>query len=211
MAEERDSDAATAPTQLSGAILAGGKSTRMGSNKALMRLNGEPMIARVARVLSSCRAIDEVMLITSAPADYVFLNLPAHGDFYFGKGPLAGIHSALRHARHARVLMVACDLPFITAALLDYLCAESAAHEITALESEKGVEPLCAVYAKSCTAAIERQLLEGRLKVAEIFDKVNTRIMKLEPSLPGYRPHLFTNVNTPEDFSATVEALGDSS
>jgi len=194
--------------RLSGAILAGGASSRMGSNKALMKFQGEPLIARVAKALASCPAISEIQLITNTPAEYEFFYLPCFPDIQPDKGPLGGIYTALSHAKFLRVLVVACDMPFITSELLDYLCRESEDAEVCVLESEKGVEPLCAVYAKSCLPVIEKKLRENQLKVSDFYPQVKTKIIRLDVSLPFYKQNLLANVNTPEEFAAMKRVEG---
>ena len=171
----------------------------MGANKALIEFHGEPLIERVAKTLTSCPAISEILLITNTPAEYEFLHLPSFPDLQPGKGPLGGIYTALSHAKFLRVLVVACDLPFITPELLDYLCGDSEDAEVYVLESEKGVEPLCAVYTKSCLSVIEKQLRDGGLKVSDFYPQVKTKIIRLDSSLPFYKQNLLANVNTPED------------
>jgi len=172
----------------------------MGRNKALMRLDGEPLIARLAKTLAGSQRLGELLLITNTPSDYEFLKLPMYADAKPGAGPLGGIYTALLRARFDRALVVACDMPFISAELVEYLCQNGVNHEAFALESEKDVEPLCAVYAKSCLPVIEQHLRDNRLKVSDFYDEVDAKIMRFDPSLPFYKPNLLANVNTPEEF-----------
>lgn len=204
MHERRSRRSGTAELLCSGAILAGGKSTRMGTNKALLAIKGQPLIARVASVLSSSHHLGEVLLITNTPSDHAFLQMPMYEDVQKGLGPLGGIHTALHYATCSRVLIVACDLPFITAELVNYLCANCRSGEIFALESTRRIEPLCAVYAKSCLPVIERQIREGRYKVLDLYSLVDARTVRLDAALPFYRPNLLANVNTPEEFAAAA-------
>ncbi len=192
----------------SGAILAGGASSRMGANKALMKFQGEPLIARIAKVLTSCPAISEILLITNTPAEYEFLHLPSFPDIQPGKGPLGGIYTALSRTKFSRALVVACDMPFITPELLDYLCRGSEGAEVCVLESEKGVEPLCAVYAKSCLPVIEKQLRDGRLKVSDFYPLVKAKIIRLDATLPFYKQSLLANVNTLEELATAKKVEG---
>lgn len=180
----------------------------MGANKALMHFHGEPLIARAAKTLTSCPAVSEILLITNTPAEYEFLHLPSFPDLQPGKGPLGGIYTALSQAKFSRVLVVACDLPFITPELLDYLCHESEDAKVCALESEKGVEPLCAVYAKSCLPVIEKQLRDGHLKVSDFYPQVKAKIIRLHAPLPFYKQNLLANVNTLEEL-ATAKKVED--
>jgi len=191
----------------SGAILAGGASSRMGANKALLQIHGEPLISRVAKTLSACPAVAEILLITNNPSDYEFLHLPSFPDRQPGKGPLGGIYTALSHAKFSRVLVVACDMPLITPALLDHLCRQSSGVDVCVTESKQGLEPLCAVYAKSCLPVIEKQLRDNRLKVSDFYPQIKTTIIRVDASLPFYEPDLLLNVNTPEEFAAMEKTV----
>lgn len=223
-----------AQSQISAAILAGGTSSRMGRNKALMVLDGHPLIARVAAplcdIMQRGRGIGELLLITNTPDEFASLNLAApqggqgprgqlgpgrvrmdwrvHVDVVPGAGPLGGIYTALSYAKFAQVLIVACDLPFITGELVEYLCASSGGSAIFALASEKGAEPLCAVYDKSCLPVIEREILNSRFKVADLYSLLDARVVRLDASLSFYRPNLLVNVNTSEEFAAAEQELG---
>lgn len=205
--------------QISAAILAGGASSRMGRNKAFMMLDGTPLIARVAaplcEVMQRSRGIGELLLITNTPAEYAVRELPqaswrVHTDVVPGAGPLGGIYTALLYAKFSAVLVVACDLPFITVELVEYLCGSSGGSAIIALASEKGVEPLCAVYSKACLPVIEKEILSNRFKAADLFSLLDARVVRIDASLPFYRPNLLMNVNTPEEFAAASSVKDES-
>lgn len=190
---------------ISVAILAGGKSTRMGQNKALIRIGGKAMIQRVTDTVQS--QAQDVMIISNQTSAYAFLDLPVHPDAVKNRGPLGGIYTALLHAKHEHCLVLACDLPFVTPQLLQFLYENSTQNDVLVFESETGLEPLCAVYSKRCLEIIRQQIDAGQLSVFKLYDKVNTRIVRLNPEQVFYEPTLFMNVNTKQELQRAQAIL----
>ncbi len=187
------------------AILAGGKSSRMGKNKALLELNGKKVIEHVVAAVQ--KVADEILLITNTPEEFAFLQLPMFHDEIQGIGPLGGIYSALHKCGAPHCLIVACDLPFLSEPLLRFLSENAGRDEVFAIDSGNGVEPLCAVYSKSCLPEIERQMAQKQYKVADLLAKVRARIVRFDASYSFYSPHLFYNVNTPEEWRRAGELI----
>ena len=117
-------DEVTSPLQklvpVTGVILAGGKSRRMGQNKALIQLGDNSLIEHVIRRMRL--VADELLLITNSPAEYAHLNVPMHGDIIPGTGALGGIYTGLTHASYDTVLCVGCDNPFFSAECTHLSC-----------------------------------------------------------------------------------------
>lgn len=105
---------------VTGVILAGGSSSRMGSNKALLEVDGSPIITRTYRTLAGL--FREVIIVTSSPGDYAFLPCRKVPDIYPGCGSIAGLHAALAHSSSAYSFVTACDMPFIDATIIRNLC-----------------------------------------------------------------------------------------
>ncbi len=196
--------------QLSVAVLAGGASSRMGRNKALLRVGGERLVERVVGRLAPLS--DDLMVSTNTPADYEFLG----GRVRFvpdllgpGQGPLVGIASALAAARHPRVLVVATDMPFLNLTLLRYLATlEPDADVVVPVIAEDGFpETMHAIYGKGALPAIQAQLASGRRKITAFFSQVRVRLVS-RAEIEPFDPHLlsFFNANTPADWEA-VERL----
>src|SRR5580658_102861 len=155
-----------------GFVLTGGRSSRMGQDKALLEVDGKPLIKIVAA--SVRRALDDVTLVGSK-ARYESLGMPVIEDIHPGLGPLAGIHAALRHSHKPLVLVVGCDMPFLNAEFLEKLVqvAAVADAEITVAESvDYGVETLCAVYNQTTLPLVEDAIESRELKVSRLYDKV---------------------------------------
>lgn len=185
-------------SRISAAVLAGGKSSRMGKNKALLSLNGKTLIEHV--ISAALAVTDFVQVITNTPREYAFLELPMLGDVIENIGPLGGIYTALKHCRTQHCLIIACDLPIISVELLQFLAENAGTSDIFAIDAGRGVEPLCAIYSTACLHAIEKQIAEKDYKVARLFERVDARVVRFHPTHSLYSENLFYNVNTPEDF-----------
>lgn len=191
----------TSPVGLgvSAAILAGGRARRFGgADKASLAVGRARIIDRQLAALST--VADDVRIVTNDAARYADLGVRLVPDAIAGAGPLGGIYSALLDAAHERVLIIACDLPFITAALLERLVAESG-QDVDAVvpRSSRGLEPLCALYTKRCATEMKNRIETGALQVAGLLDAVRTRVLEPETLAPYDEGALFENVNTPHD------------
>lgn len=196
--------------QTSIVIQAGGESRRMGQNKALVPFLGQPMIQRVVERLGGLG--DEMLVTTNQPEAFQFLGLPLVADVLPGTGALGGLYTALLAAHAPRVLVVACDMPFVSPQLarleLDVLAAEG--WDVVIPTTLEGLEPLHTVYRReTCIPAIERALQEQKRRMISWFGDVRVRELSLE-EVRVVEPELraFMNVNTPEELAA-AEALAD--
>ena len=191
---------------IAGFILAGGESSRMGVDKGLLEIAGEPMIVRAARLVES--VVGAPAVVVGTPEKYRELGLRAIADDWPGCGPLGGIATALRASEADWNLVVACDLPYLTREWLEFLLqrARDSAEEavvpmnLTA-ENKRGAEPLCAVYHKGCEPALRRALEHGVRKVTDGLAEL--RVEVIEPKeWKGFDSDglLFKNVNTPTDY-----------
>ena len=188
-------------------IMAGGKSSRMGTDKSFVPLLGKPMIEHVLDAVIGLA--DQQILITNKPADYAYLNLPMYGDIYPDNGPLGGFHSALYHAATPYILVVACDMPWLNWPLLEYMISIRETADIIVPRWEKYPEPLHAIYSQRCLEPITANLESGLLKLTTFFGRVTVNYLDRE-TIARYDPsgQSFRNVNTPEELEkAKVERL----
>lgn len=186
------------PNDLTAFVLAGGKSTRMGLDKAFIRLKGATLLARA---LETARAITPEVVIVGERAKFSSFGTVID-DVFRDRGPLGGIHAALAVTATDLNLVVAVDLPYLEAGFLKRLIALARANDaaVTLPRAGGGWQPLCAVYRKSFGAVAERSLLAGQNKIDPLFAAV--KIMPLdEPEIvrQGFSANMFRNLNTPED------------
>lgn len=187
-------------TDLKAFILAGGNSTRMGTDKAFAMLNGRSLLARAMGV---CRTItSEVWIVGDRKKFAPFA--PVVEDVFPGCGPLAGMHAALRTSRTDLNLVLAVDLPFVSPALLHFLVAQARQNGamVTVPRAGKGWQPLCAVYRRIFADAAETALRAGRYKIDALFeDAVTHAVGEEELRSAGFSPEVFRNLNTPEELA----------
>ena len=196
----------TAREEVTGIILAGGKSSRFGSNKALSRIDGDRLIERLCRTVGSVTG--RMMLITHTPEDYAFLELESRKDLVPRCGPIGGIYTALRTAQTPLCLCVACDMPFVSPEFLEYMVERSAGYDVVVPVNDGRVEPLCAVYRETCVPAIEDRIHARRYKIAGFFDEV--RVLRLAPEEGGFHDDdMFFNINDRTDYDEALKRMTD--
>jgi molybdopterin-guanine dinucleotide biosynthesis protein A len=183
------------------AILAGGKSSRMGTDKSFVRVLGKPLIEDILDHVRGLGA--ETILITNQPANYAYLGVPAFADVLPDKGALGGIYTALYHSSQPHTLCVACDMPFVVRPLLEYLIALIPEGDAIVPRLGKEAEPFRAIYAHCCLGPIRAALEAGKMRIISFFPDVRVRFVD-EAEIDRFDPqHLsFFNVNTPADLEA---------
>lgn len=187
-------------------VQAGGQSSRMGRDKALVPLAGLPMIQHV---LARLEGLGDEMLVTTNNEELEFLDLPLIPDEEPGAGALYGLRTALQAARGDTVLVVACDMPFVNRLLLEHLVELSAKADVVVPRWNDRYQTLQSVYArKKCLKAVEDALESGEQRMISFYPQVKVRIV-LPEEVGEYDPtgSSFFNVNTPEDLSKAEEFL----
>ena len=184
-----------------GYILTGGKSSRMGADKALLDFGGHTLLERAIAVV---RETTPNFAIVGDPEKFAAYG-PVIADLYPGCGPLAGIHAALLHSSAEVNLVLAVDMPFVTRELLAFLFA--AANETEAMvvvpRTARGFQPLCAVYRRAFASTAEEALRAGNYKIDALFPGVAVRVIEGEElARAGLRERMFFNLNTPGDLRA---------
>ena len=182
-------------------ILAGGKSTRMGTDKAFITLDGRTLLARA---LDSARSVATDVQIVGDPEKFAAFG-PVVEDIFRGCGPLGGIHAALRASRMNLNLILAVDLPFVSPQLLQYLVtrARNAPDAlVTVPHSRSGWQPLCAVYRPQFADFAENALRKGRYKIDVLFDESRAEVIEEgDFESAGFPTNMFRNLNTPEELA----------
>jgi molybdopterin-guanine dinucleotide biosynthesis protein A len=179
-------------------ILAGGRSGRMGFDKALLEFHGQTLLKRQVDLMSHLFAA--VLIAGGDLARYPQVPVPTVPDRYPGQGALAGIHAGLREASTERIFVIACDAPFPNDALIRHLVSVAPDADWVVPRTGRGLEPLFAVYGRNCRAAIESQLAAGLRRIIFLSERVSTVFVE-EAELRRFDPDLssFVNINTPEE------------
>lgn len=189
-------------------ILAGGKSSRMGKNKALLKMNGKTVIEQIVAELM--KVSDNMLIVTNTFSDYEFLGLPMVEDKWKGMGPLAGIHAGLLATTAERNLIVACDMPFVSAKLGSVLLEELDHYDAVIPEVDGRLHPLFAAYRKGVKDEVNRSLEKGELRIRSIFQHLHVKIMD-ENEFKKHRFQLedmnLFNMNYPAEYEQAKKML----
>ncbi len=181
------------------AIIAGGKSSRMGTDKSFVQIGGKSILEHlIQRVAGLGQA--ETLLITNRPQDYAQFQLPMFSDVLLEKGSLGGIYTAIYHSQTPYTLALACDMPFVNPALLTYMLSLRENVDVVVPRVENYPQGLHAIYSKACLDPIRQRLDADRLKVMGFYESVRVRYLD-EAEYQPFDPRglSFFNVNTPED------------
>jgi molybdopterin-guanine dinucleotide biosynthesis protein A len=180
-------------------ILAGGASRRMGRNKALLPFRGKPLIRHQLDLLLPL--FSEILLSANDPKPYSGLGLRVVPDLFAEPCSLSGIHALLKAVTAPRVFVVACDLPFLNPALIRRLLEVPGDFDVIVPESDQGLEPLHAIYSRSCIPAIELAAANANWKVSGFYEGLWVDWLPISDGdwlVNGRSP--FTNANTPDDW-----------
>jgi molybdenum cofactor guanylyltransferase len=192
--------AMNSPSDLAAFILAGGKSTRMGTDKAFITFDGRTLLERA---LALARSVAPDVRIVGDPAKFAGFP-PVVEDIFSGCGPLGGIHASLGASSSNLNLMLAVDMPFVTTGLLNYLIerARDSPATVTVPRSASGFQPLCAVYRRAFADAAQSALKQGRYKIDALFASESTQVISEDDlKAKGFSAEIFRNVNTPEELA----------
>jgi molybdenum cofactor guanylyltransferase len=184
--------------EFTGFVLAGGRSSRMGTHKAFVEFHGRTLLARSLELLRRLTA--EVRIV--GPKTSFAAYGPVVEDMYPGRGPLAGIHAALSSSVTELNLVLAVDLPFVTESLLRFVLEQAAASPamVTVPKIAGGYQPLCAVYRRGFASVAQDALESGRNKIDALFSVSTTQVLENSAgSRFALTARMFENLNTPED------------
>jgi len=185
-------------------ILAGGKSSRMGANKAYLRLGGKTFLARISEQLSE---FEEVLLSVDKAGNDADQGLTLVEDMHPSTGPIGGLFSALRACRSDGLLAIGCDMPLFRKELWEYMSAfVDDGHDAFVLTSRSGQrQPLCAIYRVSAAQILEGQIEAGNYRLMDALDKMRVREIPLRHSV--FPDEIAEGVNTPEEYAALVRRV----
>lgn len=179
---------------ITGVVMAGGKSSRMGSDKGLVDFEGKPMVKYAIDLLS---AYFKTLIISSNDRNYEMFNLPLVPDFHKNCGPICGLHAVMKQVETPYVFILSCDMPLMTALVIEKLLASLNDDEIVVprLFNEK-IEPLCAIYSVSLLNRIEKQMFHACYKMTELIKASASSYVDFRDAAPFY------NINHPNELNA---------
>jgi molybdopterin-guanine dinucleotide biosynthesis protein A len=188
---------------MTGAILAGGGSTRMGTNKAVLPFGGVRVIETLLQAL--CPLFLEIAIVANEPAPYADLGVPVWPDRIPGKGALGGIYTAVFQSASPQTFCIACDMPFANPAVIAFLRDTAPGFDAVVPRTADGYQPLHAVYGKTCLPHMEAMIRDDRLQVTGLLPVIRVRTVE-EEELRPMDPSLlcFANINTREELEAAV-------
>ena len=172
---------------ITGVILAGGKSSRYGTNKALVKIEGIPLIERVATVMQSL--FEHVFLITNSPDEYAYLGFSMYEDLIKGLGPLGGIYTALTAISNSGGFFVSCDMPFLNPYLIRHMMEIRENYDAVVPRISENIEALHAFYSNRCLPAVKKLIDRREYQIFRFFPKVSVRYVE-EAEIRGFDSQL---------------------
>ena len=208
MSEEKKDSHQTQPLigGMTGVILAGGRSSRFGKNKALVEIGGTRLIDRVVSKMES--VFHRLVIISNTPQEYSYLKLPIFTDLIKGLGPVGGIYTGLEVIEDEMGFFVACDMPFINEKLIRYIVDVKEDFDAVVPKIDWMMEPLFALYRKSCLPTIKNMIESGIFQIHKAYQMIRVRYVN-EKEIRKHDPELqsFLNINRPDEL-LDVMALG---
>ena len=185
---------------MTGIILAGGRNSRMGINKAFLEIDGTRLIDNILAVYQ--KIFSEIIIVTNDPLSYTeFSETLIVTDIYKEKGALGGIYTGLFYATYDYSFVTACDMPFLNEDFIIYLTGQAGKHDIIVPELPEGFQPLHAIYSRNCLSHIKKLLIADKLKIAGFYKEVRLLSIPEEKIKPFNKDgRLFLNVNTRKDW-----------
>jgi molybdenum cofactor guanylyltransferase len=184
--------------QITGIILCGGKSSRIGMNKALLMLG---KISLLEHAVATIKPLTNQCILSGNSNDFPDSSFEFIPDIIPGIGPISGIYSALIHSSTEHNLIINCDNPFLSSNVLHYILENSIGFDIVLPEFDNIVQSLTGYFNKSSLSFIAEEIQKKHYKPIDIFKCLNLKILKIDQTLPFYKEYLFLNINTNEDYT----------
>lgn len=184
---------------ITGIVLAGGSSSRMGQDKALMLFNGRTLISYAIEILSP--ACDNVV-ISSNQQVYEFTGCEVWPDILALQAPMIGIYSCLKRSQTFWNIILSCDMPLVDRRLLDFLLTRRAGADIIIPVHRNKMEPLCGLYSRKLLPLLEKKTGEGEFSLQQLIRVARSRLVEMSPELDFYSENMFVNMNTADDIQS---------
>ena len=193
---------------LTGIILSGGKSARMGMDKAFIEIDGAPIIQRIYNIFE--KLFNEIIIVTNQTESYSRFKAKIVNDLIINRGVLGGLYTGLFFSSNPYSFCVACDMPFLKESLIQFLIHQTRGYDVIVPRTEDGLQPLHAIYSKSCLEPIKKMIGMGKYKIIDIYPLVKTKIIE-ESEFINSDINLnlvresFVNINTPGELNFLKE------
>ncbi len=192
-------------TKITGIILAGGKSSRMGRDKGWIELNNKPLINYAIEAL---KPYCDELVISSNSTEYKSLGYPVYEDKIKNCGPMGGIYSSLLYSSSRLNMVLSCDMPLISSELIEYILVKCIEGKLSVpIHGANLMEPLCAVYPLEAISHLKKSIEKEKLKLIDLVNSIPTEQIKIDPSQYFYHPDLFLNINKPGDLERASSLL----
>jgi len=183
---------------ITGIVLAGGRSSRMGSDKSMMKLKDKSLTEYAIDVL---KPLCGKVVISSNNFIYEFTGCEVWPDELPDRAPMIGIYSCLKRSETDINIILSCDMPLMSTEMLEYLVANSASYDITLpVHGNHFIEPLCGIYKQSSIKILKEFIDRGNFRLNECIQAGSNQLVPIGPELSFYSPELFSNINTPDDY-----------
>ena len=189
---------------MTGIILSGGKSVRMGRDKAFIEIDGIPIIQRIYNIFE--KLFNEIIIVTNQKELYSDFKAKIVSDLIINHGALGGLYTGLFFSSNPYSFSVACDMPFLKESMIHYLIKQANEYDVIVPRTEDGLQPLHAIYSKGCLEPIKKMIGMGKYKIIDFYPLVETKIIEesefisLDINLKLMRES-FININTPEELN----------
>ena len=187
---------------ITGIILAGGKNSRMGVNKAFLPIDGIRLIEKTLNIYR--QIFNEIIIVTNDPLAYIeFANTAIVTDIYKDKGPAGGIFTGLFYAKNSYAFVSACDMPYLNKDFILYMIDQRGRYDIIVCELPEGFQALHALYSRNCLFAMKRMIDSDELKISRLYNEARILRITEEKIKPFNKDgRLFLNLNTQDDLKA---------
>ncbi len=182
--------------RITGIVLAGGRSSRMGQNKSLMLFNGRPLISYAIETL---RPLCDQVVISSNQPVYEFTGCAVWPDILPLQAPMIGIYSCLKRSQTFWNIFLSCDMPMVDPRLFGYLFSRRAGADTVIPVHENKMEPLCGLYSRKALPMLEKKIREREFSMQQLIGAARSRLVEMSPELGFYSDSVFANMNTADD------------
>jgi molybdopterin-guanine dinucleotide biosynthesis protein A len=184
--------------KITGIVLAGGQSRRMGMDKSLMKLNGKSL---VEFSINALQPLCNKVVISSNGLNYDFTGCEVWPDELSGRAPMIGIYSCIQRSATDINIVLSCDMPMMSTLMLEYLLENSVNYDITVpVHGNSLIEPLCGIYRKSSVVILKEYIDKGNFRLKECICATSHRLIHVDDRVPSFSRKLFLNINTQDDY-----------